>query len=142
MWEALPKYMIERVVMICWAIWENRNSMVWKNQCLDPSTMVQSVLSYVHNWRVLRNNDHNGGTSTLPAVALTRWIPPPKNFLKMNIDIAMHVDDRRMGFGWCFRDEGGLVVRTIMFTMPGLYSVREAEVIGAREALSWIKQNG
>lgn len=31
---------VEKVVMVCWAIWENRNDMVWNNQTRDPNTVV------------------------------------------------------------------------------------------------------
>lgn len=47
-----------------------------------------------------------------------------------------------MGFGWVCRDETGIVVGVRMNNMMGLYSVREAEAMGEREALSWIKLMG
>ncbi|XP_031108689.1 uncharacterized protein LOC116013179 [Ipomoea triloba] len=70
------------------------------------------------------------------------WQTPPPSFYKLNIDVAM--DDRRrcMGLGWVIRDELGTVVGVLMSRINGLYTVKEVEGMGAREALSWIKQKG
>ncbi|XP_031091029.1 uncharacterized protein LOC115996025 [Ipomoea triloba] len=47
-----------------------------------------------------------------------------------------------MGFGWVVRDAEGVVVGVAMRCMEGLFSVKEAEAMGAREALSWLKRRG
>ncbi|XP_031111802.1 uncharacterized protein LOC116015770 [Ipomoea triloba] len=70
------------------------------------------------------------------------WQPPPAGYYKMNIDVAMDTGRRCMGFGWVVRDEFGAIVGVLMSRINGLYSVKEAEAMGAREALSWLKQKG
>ncbi|XP_019192730.1 PREDICTED: uncharacterized protein LOC109187027 [Ipomoea nil] len=54
----------------------------------------------------------------------------------------MDFEHCRMGYGWILRDAAGVVKGAATSTVQGIYSVREAEAIGAREALSWIKNKG
>ncbi|XP_031099683.1 uncharacterized protein LOC116003882 [Ipomoea triloba] len=54
----------------------------------------------------------------------------------------MDSERRRMGFGWAVRDASGVLLGMAMLTMEGLYSVKEVEAMGAREALSWLKAKG
>ncbi|XP_031125130.1 uncharacterized protein LOC116027568 [Ipomoea triloba] len=54
----------------------------------------------------------------------------------------MDFANSRMGFGWVVRDDAGVIHGVVMRTVEGLFSVREAEAMGAREALSWIKGRG
>ncbi|XP_019163533.1 PREDICTED: uncharacterized protein LOC109159879 [Ipomoea nil] len=70
------------------------------------------------------------------------WSTPLVSFLKLNIDIALDHENCRMGFGWIVRDDARIVMSVVMFSIPGLFSVKEVEAIGAREALSWIKDKG
>lgn len=72
----------------------------------------------------------------------TEWSPPPAGFVKLNIDVSMDFLRRKVGFGWILRDSTGVVIGVIMLKQEGIFSVREAEAIGAREALSWQKQHG
>nr|GMD40948.1 ribonuclease H [Ipomoea batatas] len=93
------------------------------------------------------------------------WCPPLAEFYNVNIDIAMDYDNCNMGFGWIVRDATRVVLNVVRFTISGRFSeyfwwgcesprpvglwpapprqpVLTALAIGAREALSWIKQMG
>ncbi|XP_031094430.1 uncharacterized protein LOC115998901 [Ipomoea triloba] len=143
MWNVLSKNMLEKVVMVCWALWENRNSLCWKNTGMPPITVVQHALAFYENWKKVTVATHESALISNTAVLdSTSWLPPPPGYLKLNIDVSMAVHHRRMGFGWVCRDETGIVVGVRMNSMMGLYSVREAEAMGAREVLSWIKLMG
>ncbi|XP_031116785.1 uncharacterized protein LOC116020451 [Ipomoea triloba] len=54
----------------------------------------------------------------------------------------MDYENGCMGLGWVVRDHEGEVQGVAMRKVVGLYSVPEAEAMGAREALSWIKRKG
>lgn len=141
MWTNLSKQEIEKVVVICWALWENRNNMLWHQQIRDPNTLVSHALLFLDSWRKAQTN-------VLPAHHHPRlhvtetWSAPPLAYLKVNIDVAMDFEHRCMGFGWVVRDHEGVVQGVVMKKVVGLYSVKEAEAMGAREALSWIKRKG
>ncbi|XP_019151923.1 PREDICTED: uncharacterized protein LOC109148642 [Ipomoea nil] len=142
-WKALPTNMVEKVVIICWAIWENRNQMVWKAQGMDPRTMVRIALAYVTDWKSAQQGYSTAMVNPTPIqTPSTTWSPPLSDYCKLNIDVAMDFGRSRMGFGWILRDSEGIVKGAAMSMMVGIYSVKEAEAIGAREALSWIKKKG
>lgn len=143
MWNVLPVSMLEKVVMVCWKIWENRNAMLWTQQCMDPRTAVRHALSFGASWQNVNPVMHSYHcTMRQHGINGDCWQPPPTGFLKMNIDVAMDAQRRRMGFGWVICDEESRVQGVFMLKLEGLYSVREAEAMGAREALSWLKRKG
>ncbi|XP_019166531.1 PREDICTED: uncharacterized protein LOC109162266 [Ipomoea nil] len=142
MWAVLPNKILEQVVMVAWAIWEARNSLLWKQTVSDPKILVHHALLYAENWR----NSRGLGESTTHSVRPNRNGAQSPNLVsgevRVKIDVSMDHANQRMGFGWGVLDEEDKVLGVTMFTKRGLYMVREAEAMGAREALSWIKHNG
>ncbi|KDP20130.1 hypothetical protein JCGZ_05899 [Jatropha curcas] len=63
----------------------------------------------------------------------TAW-PPMGNVLKVNVDVAWVGDSVRTGLGWILRDRQCFCLGGVMC---GVNSV--AELLGIREALSWLK---
>jgi len=53
MMEVLPVNMLEKAVMVCWGLWENRNAKLWSNQYRDPTTLVRHALFYAQTWQNL-----------------------------------------------------------------------------------------
>ncbi|XP_031127426.1 uncharacterized protein LOC116029515 [Ipomoea triloba] len=108
-WDVLPKEMIIKIVIVCWGLWQNRNQMVFNNQCMDPKSMVVSALLYYNDWVKV-----HGISSSLPTRGLHQVV----------------------------RGEGGEVYGMGWRVVGGFYSVREAETVGVREVLSWVKKKG
>lgn len=143
MWDVLPKHMLEKVVMVCWSMWENRNSKCWHDKCMPPRAVVRYALAFGDHWKMVNHAANGTGLITSGAgQSSVTWQSLPPGYLKLNLDVGMDVHRRRMGFGWVCHDEMGLMKGVHMTNMRGLYSVREAEIMGAREALSWLKQKG
>jgi ribonuclease HI len=68
----------------------------------------------------------------------TGWHPPLKDFLKLNVDVHLH-DDERWGFGMILRREDGRAVGAATKVLKGSADATLAEAIGVGEALNWIK---
>lgn len=134
--------MCEKVVVICWAIWENRNNMLWNNQCQDPVSLVRQAFSFVDSWKSINVAVLDPNNNTGHRLGQGQGCPPHIYALKVNIDVAMDFQHGRMGFGWVVRDEEGIVQGVAMQTIDGTFTVREAEAMRVREALSWIKKRG
>ncbi|XP_031116485.1 uncharacterized protein LOC116020139 [Ipomoea triloba] len=118
--EALPVTMLEKVVMVCWEIWENRNAMLWKQQFMDPHIAVRHAISFRESWKTVNNVVHvDCRVLGQSAIAVVSWQLPPPGFLKMNIDVAMDAQRQRMGFGWVIRDDGGRVQGVFMSKSRG-----------------------
>ncbi|XP_019157363.1 PREDICTED: uncharacterized protein LOC109153925 [Ipomoea nil] len=142
MWTVLPVKMLEQVVMVTWAIWEVRNGLVWQQKQSDPRAIVHAALLYARNWRGAREADE---LTVNRALQMPQLEPPsrvPHEVVRLNIDVAMDMNNCQMGFGWSARDSEGRVLGVVMFVQKGLFFVKEAEAMGAREALSWIKAMG
>ncbi|KAK9083030.1 hypothetical protein Scep_029501 [Stephania cephalantha] len=61
------KNKMEVVAMIAWNIWNNRNSIVWKNQAKFPYQVVNYAKSHLQAWKQARNRRlsiPNGAVST------------------------------------------------------------------------------
>ncbi|XP_031095050.1 uncharacterized protein LOC115999334 [Ipomoea triloba] len=140
MMDVLSVHMLEKVVMVCWGLWENKNAMLWSNQCRDSTTLVQHVLFYAQTWQNLNATVNDTSASHMQRDSC--WQPPPTGYYNMNIDVSMDINRRCMGFGWVIRDDYGKIVGVLMSRVSGLYSIKEAEAMGAREALSWINKKG
>ncbi|KAK2372257.1 hypothetical protein QL285_073414 [Trifolium repens] len=66
------------------------------------------------------------------------WSPPPRNFLKLNVDAHLH-DDGRWGFGMVLRGEDSYFVGATTKVLKGSDDATLAESMGICEALLWIE---
>ncbi|XP_073137691.1 uncharacterized protein [Henckelia pumila] len=69
----------------------------------------------------------------------SKWIKPPRQFLKCNVDAAIFNSPPRMRFGCIIRDSVGEAVAAVHGCFPGVFDPRTAEALSIREALSWLK---
>uniref|UniRef100_A0A803Q3U1 RNase H type-1 domain-containing protein n=1 Tax=Cannabis sativa TaxID=3483 RepID=A0A803Q3U1_CANSA len=103
------------LVMLCWAIWEARNALVWNKKASWPGI-------------------HAGNGAK-------HWIFPQVNSIKINVDVALF--ERENGFGFGFgvvaRDSNDFLVEGCTTFLVGQVELEVAEAMRVREALSWIK---
>lgn len=69
---------------------------------------------------------------------ITRWIPPSKGSLKVNVDASIFTGKDDFSVGMVLRDHSGSFISGKVLMLPVPASVFEGETIGVREALSWI----
>lgn len=138
LWSSVPIEMRVKMVTICWAIWEERNNMVWNAQCRDPMTTVLHALQFLSSWKHARRSIPTGRNEVqhvMPCIV-------PNDYWNLNIDVALDFGGQRMGLGWVLRDGEDIVIGAAKSTVEGLFTVLETEAMGAQEALSWIKRRG
>ncbi|XP_019149927.1 PREDICTED: uncharacterized protein LOC109146734 [Ipomoea nil] len=68
-----------------------------------------------------------------------KWSLPNSGRIKLNTDAAFDEKNNKMGFDWILRDDEGQFLAAKGMCISGLYSVKEAEAVCIREALSWLK---
>ena len=71
-----------------------------------------------------------------------RWVSPPANLVKINLDGAVFSKDNFFGVGAMIRDENGLVLGSCTKRLPQAYSVVEVEALAAKIALALAKDLG
>ncbi|XP_073064130.1 uncharacterized protein [Primulina eburnea] len=129
---------MNKIVTILWAIWKQRNSLLWNNHIDSPSRAVDTALRFLYDWISLERSDKvplNAGTR--PQANL--WTPPPNGVVKCNIDAAFFDDIQTAGVSMVMRDAEGRFVMARTSLIKGLRCVKEGEAIGLLEALSWIR---
>ncbi|KAK6164619.1 hypothetical protein DH2020_001483 [Rehmannia glutinosa] len=122
---------------ILWCLWRQRNCEVWENKHLSAAGTIVLALHVLNDWCKSRGEWLSNETENSD-VQGQFWRKPIFPFMKCNVDAALNHNSNYTGIGMILRDDQGdfVVARTMWF--PGLFTVREAEAMGVREALSWI----
>ena len=64
---------------------------------------------------------------------------PSNEWLKLNVDAAVFSDLRSIGIGCVLRNSIGEFISAMAVPIPLNLAPKEAEIMGVREALSWLK---
>nr|XP_023887146.1 uncharacterized protein LOC111999255 [Quercus suber] len=73
---------------------------------------------------------------------VTKWLPPPSNWVKINFDGATFSDLSSAGLGAIIRNDLGPVMAAFTHLIPLPTSVEMVEVLAARSALCFAKELG
>ncbi|XP_021616621.1 uncharacterized protein LOC110617931 [Manihot esculenta] len=118
------------MLMILWALWQNRNNVVWKGHGQTASGVFFMTLNFLQQWKEARVNS---SVSTIVDSASPVWSPPPQGWIKANIDASLNLHYTMM-------------MEVFMAAKVGsFYSQMDAkcaETMAFREVLSWIKECG
>ncbi|XP_060964479.1 uncharacterized protein LOC133033585 [Cannabis sativa] len=130
-----------KIVMICWAIWSARNDLIWQQRVRTVQDVVVFASSRLDQYIKAQ------GWGNIPLLSplkegdgLERWIKPNSG-IKLNVDAATFDRDSKHGFGCVVRDNNGELLSVIASFKNGKVSPELAEIMGIREALSWLKSN-
>ncbi|XP_074347318.1 uncharacterized protein LOC141686164 [Apium graveolens] len=138
--EKCPRDTLALILMICWNRWSHRNRWVWDKVSVSEFGVQAMAMNMMHEWK------HKCAESRSYRVAtggpLTRWYRPTHGWIKVNTDAAIFMEWSSTGVGSVIRDEYGQFIRARNQKMQALYSPREAEALGLKEALSWVKNLG
>lgn len=121
-----------------WLVWEARNEYMNNGIFLPPVRVatrslgyVDMILNFLFKEKVAKQRSE--------AAVVSRWSPPPENWVCINVDAALFSDDRRMGGGVIIRDHAGKFLLSCSEGMAGLPAPEMAETIAARRGLSIAK---
>uniref|UniRef100_A0A803Q5M7 RNase H type-1 domain-containing protein n=1 Tax=Cannabis sativa TaxID=3483 RepID=A0A803Q5M7_CANSA len=105
---------VEEALMINWAIWNACNDLLWNQKASTAATGMEDE----------------------------RWIKPVFNTIKVNVDGVIFQASNSFGCGFLARNCDGTLIEVRTLLNPGCVSPKVAEMIGIKEALSWIKFQG
>ncbi|XP_019195641.1 PREDICTED: uncharacterized protein LOC109189303 [Ipomoea nil] len=114
-------------------IWASRNESVWRNVSPAILPMRNKVLTLQSTWQETFSSIVREGTATTAAA----WKPPPRGNLKCNVDAAIFSGGA--GFSAVLRDHTGSFVAAKSGHVVGIQDPFIAELIAAKEALTWLK---
>uniref|UniRef100_A0A803Q0T2 Reverse transcriptase n=1 Tax=Cannabis sativa TaxID=3483 RepID=A0A803Q0T2_CANSA len=120
-------YCVATAAMV-YCAWKLRNSVIWQGAKIDANRLVEEV-----KWNVK---------------ARVQFLFPKKlssvdkecDSIKINVDAALFERNRSYGFGLVARDSNGLLLEGCTTLVYGVVEPVLAEVLGIKEALSWVKE--
>ncbi|KAE8665156.1 XS domain-containing / XS zinc finger domain-containing protein-related-like protein isoform 1 [Hibiscus syriacus] len=121
--------------VVLWTIWKVRNVIVFEGGLLDQIDLFFMARFTLASWFLAKFRDVSISKDSFisdPSVAdlcsssrnsilnIVPWFPPPKGFLKLNVDANVCGDWRKSGIGGLLRDEDDIVMGSFQdATGPG-----------------------
>jgi hypothetical protein len=122
---------------VLWKIWNVRNSVNAGNRLPVPATVASSASQYISEFSSYMCNTH-----AIPAHSTNRWICPPVDFLKINIDGSFCKETSTGGWGFCIRDFQGDVCGAGMGHLPHVHDALQAETMACLKAIEFAAELG
>uniref|UniRef100_A0A803QEG5 Reverse transcriptase n=1 Tax=Cannabis sativa TaxID=3483 RepID=A0A803QEG5_CANSA len=126
---------------VCWAVWGARNDLVWNGKAVIPDNIIEFAKKYLDKWKNARQSDSDTSYSPFQAGdGNEHWCPPHSDCIKINVDATLFERNQSYGFGLVARDSNSLLIEGRTALVYGVVEPVLAEVLGIKEALSWIKE--
>ncbi|WOG87677.1 hypothetical protein DCAR_0206908 [Daucus carota subsp. sativus] len=130
----------QRGAMLCWIIWKCRNDLIWNQKCLKAQEAANSARVALSQWMEAQDKFFDRSWSMLNQNdGDERWTLPTENQTKVNTDAAVFVSFNRYSYAFAARNYKGELLEARSKCNEGTISPDCAEIMGIREALSWIK---
>ncbi|KAM6558702.1 hypothetical protein CsatA_027941 [Cannabis sativa] len=133
--------LLEEVVMLCWSIWQARNGVLWNQKSYSAADVMFTACLTLAQWK--NANSRKFEPLLVPSGTYDsgeRWVKPAVNMLKINVDGAVFHADNAYGSGVVIRDNTGSLIEAFSVYNHGCNKPEIAEMVGIKEALSWIKK--
>ncbi|KAK9190098.1 hypothetical protein WN943_018699 [Citrus x changshan-huyou] len=105
-------------MMICWRIWIHRNDKIWNQKIGFVQQVLNSAGQLLYQWQAAKKQLY---------------------FVDAGVHQLAH-GAGRIGLGCVIRNSDGAFLAARCVGRHGAFSAREAEALGIREALSWLKE--
>ncbi|KAM6587325.1 hypothetical protein CsatA_009930 [Cannabis sativa] len=131
------------LVMVGWSLWKARNSIVWKDKVLTVANVLTSARIALDHWRKAQDNTSLSSIySSSFDDGAELWSKPVTNTIKVNVDAAIFASDNQYGYGMVARNDSGSLIEAKAHCFHGAFGPEVVEIMGIKEALSWIKRQG
>nr|POE67196.1 putative ribonuclease h protein [Quercus suber] len=128
--------LLDLFAMIGSLLWSRRNQLRLGEKVIQLQ-LINSMASE-NLWEF-----QNAAASTCPVAKVavpTRWLPPPKDWVKVNFDGAIFQKEKLAGLGCIIRNDEGLVMAAFTQCIPLPTSVEMVEVLAARSAIGFARE--
>lgn len=129
------------IAMVCWTIWTAQNDQVWNNKGATFDGVIGLAYTTLDQWSKAQDRNKISEAAFLTAEdGSERWSKPISTILKINVDAALFAEMGKYSYACVVRDSRGQFLEAISSCKQGMVNPEMAEVLGVREALSWIKR--
>ncbi|CAN1154003.1 Putative ribonuclease H protein At1g65750 [Linum perenne] len=136
-----PNEITEKMMVVMWPIWKERNERVWSRKSNGDDWVVQQAVELLSDWSRAQARNRTGNAVPRHAEC-NKWHAPLMDRVKCNVDAATFEVQRRWGLGMCVRDSSGQLLCYRMPTRRSGRPVREGEAWALLEALRWVTTVG
>ncbi|XP_063945892.1 uncharacterized protein LOC135151390 [Daucus carota subsp. sativus] len=127
------------IITLCWAIWRNRNDIVWNQRFSSVNKTVAAAKQYLTQWSIAQNRSSTTLLQpTFEGDGDCIWVNPQQNSVKVSVDAAVFEDKDAAGLGLVARDDNGELIQAKTLILPSKVAPVLGEAMAVKEALSWI----
>ncbi|XP_062103848.1 uncharacterized protein LOC133814961 [Humulus lupulus] len=127
--------------VLCWEIWKARNTLVWNQKRSLVDEVVLSASLLLDQWLAAQDSMLAPPSGIWrPDDGAEHWTCPQTDVIKVNVDAAIFSSEGKFGIGCVARDGAGHLIEAFSSLKAGRVKPLEAEALGLKEALSWIKR--
>lgn len=133
---------INKIFMIAWMIWNNRNDVVWKQRGREYKDIVTLAIQILNNWEFAQDKSFDFSFGFISQTEGDMcWKQPQTGTIKINTDAALFEDSNLYSYAMIARNHEGQMLQVKSSCRQGNADPEMAEAVGIREALSWIKEH-
>lgn len=118
---------VETFFGVAWAIWYNRNQVVFESSCQLPIQIWNFAIRYLQDFK-----SASAICSHHQSLARKKWTKPPPRTFKINVDGATSENGKSSSVGVAIRDLTGMITAAWCKYLRGLYSVTETEALAIK----------
>ncbi|XP_057791345.1 uncharacterized protein LOC131008488 [Salvia miltiorrhiza] len=131
-----------KVCMVMSQIWKDRNGVIWKGSTPTPARSITLAIDRWLDWILARRKLAYQEPPSPVINSCVGWHSLQSGAVLCNVDAAFFSESNNVGIGIAIRSsEGNFIVGKVM-TFVGLPKIVEGELVGIKEALSWLKELG
>ncbi|KAM6554947.1 hypothetical protein CsatB_015709 [Cannabis sativa] len=132
---------VEEAAMVAWRIWMGRNDILWNNKSIKAFDDVKLARTNLVSWRNAQNQRSDLLLNVNYSNDTEHWRKPVVHKYKINVDGAIFEAENRFGVEMVIQNQNAQLVEAVSISKVGVVTPEIAEVIGVKEALSWIKKH-
>ena len=123
-------------------MWFWRNKKLWEGKVVTPAYAMDSSFKMYSEWLEAKKKHVFSPPQRRLEVQMTesKWRIPEPGAYKVNVDASVFPNAPTFSVGMIMRDHLGSFVACKVACFPMVETVFEAEMVGIREAPSWIKE--
>ena len=126
-----------RLVVTLWAIWFARRKAIHESIFQSPHSTNSFIDSYLNELQVMSKPPRQSPTTFRGrADSVPRWLPPPDNFMKINVDGAVSRNGGRSAATAIYRDQHGAYLGSSTVVFYGVTDPSLLEALACRESLA------
>ncbi|OMP08993.1 hypothetical protein COLO4_05916 [Corchorus olitorius] len=129
-------------MVVVWLLWRNRNRCFHEARCMISRSLGEAAKKIVELNEVGRASVEEAVALTATFNQQTRWLPPPPDLKKLNVDAAFCAANGEATVSMVLRDSNGVVVHCGIRKLDNVPSALHAEILALIFGLEEAKDIG